>query len=239
VQLAQASETYSQQSHKWLGSAEGTQSQRSVTIPIAALTENTHYTAGVIPDGLALAKATSGTYSGKFVPLAARPNEVQTVTITGTPTGGTFTLSFDGATTSGIAYNANAATVQAALEALSSVDAGAVVVTGGPGPGTAFTVTFSGTQFQGTNVPAMTASGASLTGGTSPDVTIATSTGGGSGVTDGSDTLFGFLYLPVAVPAGATVVHGSAIVHGLIKEAGLPIALTAQQKATNSHFVWL
>jgi hypothetical protein len=239
VQLSQTSESYSQQSHKWLGSAEGTQSQRSVTIPVAALTEGTHYPTGVLADGLALAKATSGTYSGKFVPLAARVNEVQTVTITGTPTGGTFTLTFDGSTTAAIAYNATASAVQSALEALPSVDTGAVVVTGGPGPSTAFTVTFSGAQFQGSNVPAMTASGASLTGGTSPDVTIATPTGGGSGVTDGSDVLFGFLYLPVAVPSGATVVHGSAIVHGLIKEAGLPIALTAQQKATNTHFVWL
>jgi hypothetical protein len=232
VQLAQTSETYSQQSHKWLGSAEGTQSQRSVTIPIAALTEDTHYTAGVIPDGLALAKATSGTYSGKFVPLAARPNEVQTATQGGSGLT-SFTLTFDGETTGSIAQAATGATVQTALEALSNLNAGDVVVTGDAGG--PYTITFSGSRFQGTNVPALTAT---PTGG-SGTVTIATSTGGGSGVTDGSDTLFGFLYLPVAVPTGSTVVHGSAIVHGLIKEAGLPIALTAQQKATNSHFVWL
>src|SRR5262245_62586459 len=35
-------------------------------------------------------------------------NEVQTVTISGTPTGGTFTLTFRGATTSGIAHNSAA-----------------------------------------------------------------------------------------------------------------------------------
>lgn len=231
MQLAQTSQTYSQQSHKWLGSAEGTQSQRSVTIPIAALTLDTHYTAGVIPDGLALAKATSGTYSGKFIPLAARPNEVQTITEGGSGLT-SFTLTFDGETTGSIAAAATAATVQSALEALSNINVGDVTVTGSTsGP---YSATFGG-QYAGTNIPAMTAT---PTGG-SGTVTIATSTGGGSGVTDNSDVLFGFLYLPVAVPTGATVVHGSAIVHGLIKEAGLPIALTAQQKATNTHFVWL
>lgn len=231
MQLAQTSESYSQQSHKWLGSAEGTQSQRSVTIPIAALTENTHYTAGVIPDGLALAKATSGTYSGKFIPMAAKPNEVQTATQGGSGLT-SFTLTFDGETTGSIAQAATGATVQTALEALSNINSGDVTVTGAAGG--PYTITFGG-QYAGTNIPALTAT---PTGG-SGTVTIATTTGGGSGVTDGSDTLFGFLYLPVAVPTGATVVHGSAIVHGLIKEAGLPIALTAQQKATNTHFVWL
>jgi hypothetical protein len=38
-------------------------------------------------------------------------NEVQTVTITGTPTGGTFTLTSTGATTAAIAYNAAASAV--------------------------------------------------------------------------------------------------------------------------------
>jgi hypothetical protein len=237
--LSQTTETYGNQDHSWLGSAEGTQSQRSATLAIAAFTEETHYASGYLPDGLALAKATSGTYSGKWVPLAARPNEVQTVSITGTPTGGTFTLTFDGETTAGIAYNANAATVQAALEALSNVGPNAVTVTGGPGPGTAWVVTFSGTEYQGSNVPAMTTSGASLTGGTSPASAVAQTTGGGSGVTDASDLLTGFLYMPVAVPEGATEVIGSVLVRGIIRTAELPISLTAQQKATSNHFIWI
>jgi hypothetical protein len=231
VQLAQTSETFSQQSHKWLGSAEGTQSQRSVTIPVAALTVDVHYTSSVIPDGLALAKATSGTYSGKWIPLAAMPNEVQTLTQGGSGLT-SFTLTWDGETTASIAQAATGATVQTALEALSNIEPGDVTVTGvAGGP---YTVTFTG-DLQGQNVPAITTT---PTGG-SGTVVVATATGGGSGVTDGSDALFGFLYMPLAIPTGATVVHGSAIVHGLIKEAGLPIALTAQQKATNTHFVWL
>jgi hypothetical protein len=232
MQLTQLTESFGNQDHDWLGSAEGTQSQRSCTIAVASLTEGTHYPNGFIPDGTPLAKATSGTYSGKYLPVAARPNEVQTITEGGSGLT-SFTLTFDGETTTSIAAAATAATVQAALEALSSIDNGGVVVTGATsGP---YTVTFSGTQFQGQGVPAMTAT---PTGG-SGTVTIATATGGGSGVTDGSDTLVGFLYMPVAVPDGATNVHGSVLIHGVIDESELPIAVTAQQKATNTHFIYV
>lgn len=103
-------------------------------------------------------------------------NEIQTVTITGTPTGGSITLTFNGLTTAAIAYNANAAAVQSALEALANIDSGDVVVGGGAGPGTPWTVTFAG-QYAATNVPAMTAS-SSLTGGTSPAVAVTTPTPG-------------------------------------------------------------
>lgn len=106
--------------------------------------------------------------------------EVQTVTITGTPTGGTFTLTFSGQTTAGIAYNAAAAAVQSALEALSNLAPGDVTVGGGPGPGTPWTVTF--TIAQG-DVPQMTANGAALTGGVTPAVAVTTTTGG-SNLTD-------------------------------------------------------
>lgn len=102
-------------------------------------------------------------------------SEVQTVTITGSPTGGTFTLTFNGQTTAGIAFNAAASAVQSALVALSSVGSGNVAVTGSTsGP---WTATFQGSLAH-TNVPAMTASGASLTGGTSPAAGIATGTAG-------------------------------------------------------------
>jgi hypothetical protein len=96
-------------------------------------------------------------------------NEVQHVTITGTPTGGTFTITFDGQTTGAIAYNATASTVQTALEALSNIAPGDVAVTGSAGG--PYTITFQG-AYAGVNVPSMTASGAGLTGGTSPSVTV-------------------------------------------------------------------
>jgi YD repeat-containing protein len=43
-------------------------------------------------------------------------DSVQQVQVTGSPTGGTFTLTFNGQTTGSIAYNASAATVQTALQ---------------------------------------------------------------------------------------------------------------------------
>ena len=108
------------------------------------------------------------------------PSEVQRITITGSPTGGTFTLTFNAQTTAGIAYNATASAVQSALEALSNINPGDVVVGGGPLPGSFVTVTFAG-QYAGTDVTQMTANSAGLTGGTTPTVTITTTTSGGTG----------------------------------------------------------
>jgi len=52
---------------------------------------------------------------------------------------GTFTLSYGGQTTSAIAYNASTSTVQTALQALSTIGAGNVTVTGNPGRWTVVT----------------------------------------------------------------------------------------------------
>jgi fermentation-respiration switch protein FrsA (DUF1100 family) len=112
--------------------------------------------------------------------LAVPANEQQTVTITGTPTGGTFTLSYAGQTTAGIAYNATASAVQTALRALSTVGSTGATVTGGPGPATPFVVTFGG-FLAGSNIAQMTASAASLTGGTSPAIAVTTTTPGATG----------------------------------------------------------
>ncbi|WP_439623362.1 RHS repeat-associated core domain-containing protein [Gemmata sp.] len=101
---------------------------------------------------------------------------VQTVKLTGAPTGGTFTLSFGGQTTAAIAYNASAATVQTALQALTSVGAGNAVVTAAPGGG--WQVRFAGT-LAGKWQAKLTASGAGLTGGSSPAVAVATLSAGG------------------------------------------------------------
>ena len=56
--------------------------------------------------------------------------QVQKITLTGTASGGTFTIEVDGDTTAAIAYNATAAVVQARLEALDSVGEGNAFVTG-------------------------------------------------------------------------------------------------------------
>lgn len=91
-------------------------------------------------------------------------NEVQRLTVTAT--GGTFVLMFTygGVTkaTAPIAYNASGATATAALEALSNIGTGNVVVTKSSAD---FIVTFGGT-LAGTDVPSLVVDGSLATGGT-------------------------------------------------------------------------
>jgi hypothetical protein len=141
--------------------------------------------------------------------------------IAGVPSGGTFTLTFDGQTTGAIAYNASAATVDAALEALSNIGAGDVSVSGANG-GT-WTIDFTG-ALAGTNVPALVGDGAALTNDYFLPgygvVTVATPIPGGpsgahevcsvqsecqTGVNAAFGGAFGttFVGYPAVVPAGA------------------------------------
>jgi hypothetical protein len=91
-------------------------------------------------------------------PAANNPvNELQKIIPSGTPTSGTFTLKFkvpdpspSEKETGAIAYNATAAEVQAALEALSNIGPGNVAVTGAAGG--PWTVEFKGIRFADTNV---------------------------------------------------------------------------------------
>lgn len=105
--------------------------------------------------------------------LGLQGNEVQSVAITGTPTGGSFTLTWNGQTTGTIAYNASAAAVRTALVALSNITAGDVATSGGPLPGTPVVVTFQG-QYADADVAQMTADGALLTPSGTVDVTTTT-----------------------------------------------------------------
>ena len=107
----------------------------------------------------------------------AAVNETQTVAITGTPTGGTFTLSYGGQTTAAIAFDATAAAVDSALEALSNIGAGDVTTTGGALPGTAVAVEFTG-ALAGLDAALMTIDTTNLTGGTSPAGSVTETTTG-------------------------------------------------------------
>ena len=95
-------------------------------------------------------------------------NEVQSIApYLNTVTGGTYTLSLTinggGVVTTGaLAYNASAATVQTAVNAVSGVTAGHVAITGGPLTTTALTVTFSGADVDKTNQTQTTIDGSSL-----------------------------------------------------------------------------
>jgi hypothetical protein len=168
----------------------------------------------IIRGGTALGRITA---SDKYGPYLPQTNEVQGVAITGSPTSGTFTLTFAGQTTAGIPYNSTAAQVKAALVALSNVGPGDVDVTGGPLPGTAVSVTFKG-QYIGTDVAVMTKNATGLGGGTAPDVVISTTTAGGANPAspDGRETGVGLLFPgDINVQWGDTVAalltHGSAL----------------------------
>jgi hypothetical protein len=107
------------------------------------------------------------TIDGRITPTNPAANEVQTIALTGTPTGGTFTLTLNGQTTAGIAFNAAATAVQSALEALSTIGRGNVIVTGS-GPWAITFVNDLGKQ----PIAALTKDATGLTGGTSPNVTV-------------------------------------------------------------------
>lgn len=114
-------------------------------------------------------------YPGSTVTSTGATAEVQTVTITGTPTGGTFSLVLPGyGVASGLTYNITTTALAAALSAAFGIT---VTVTGTPG--TSYVVTFPTTAG---NVSQMTASGAALTGGTTPAISVATTTPGVTGI---------------------------------------------------------
>lgn len=120
-----------------------------------------------------------GTCVGQVSTLTAAA-DVQTITFTGTPTGGTFRLSFNGEATSAIAYSVTDATLQAnilaALIALTGIGTGNVTVSSGTS-GTVVTVTFAGSLVNRWQ-PLLVLYSNSLTGGTAPTFTVAHTTPG-------------------------------------------------------------
>jgi hypothetical protein len=102
--------------------------------------------------------------------------DVQTVSISGTPTGGFFPLTFKGQTTV-VAYNATSGAIQTALQALSTIGASNVTCSGGPLPGTPVVCTFAGGLATGLQ-PLMTTYSGQLTGGVSPTASVAHTTPG-------------------------------------------------------------
>lgn len=112
----------------------------------------------------------------------AGTDEVQTLTFGGTPTGGTFRLSFKGQRTAPIAWSSTNATlvanIDAALEALSTIGTGGVTTAVGTmtaGIGT-ITVTFTGAKGKKAQ-PLLVVADNSLTG-TSPTLAVAETTPG-------------------------------------------------------------
>ena len=150
---------------------------------------------GTLAAGTVVARLTA---SGKFVPYGQNVNEVQTVTIDAT--GGTFTLTFDGETTSALAFDASAATVKTALDGLSNINPGDVTVAL---DALVYTITFAG-QYAGENVPALVSDASSLTGG-GTSATVATSTAGGNAAGTGAETAVGVLRTGIETASADTL----------------------------------
>lgn len=117
-------------------------------------------------------------------------NEAQIITISGAPTGGTFTLFFPVGPeltnqTSPIAYNATRANVQAFIDAITSIGPGNTRVTGGPLPANPIRITFVG-KLANQNVPQLQASN-SLTGGNLPSILVTTDQ---EGVSDNNEIAY-------------------------------------------------
>jgi hypothetical protein len=90
----------------------------------------------------------------------------QRAAVSGSPTGGTFTLLYEDVATAAIAYNASATTVQTALRAIAAIGSN-VKVTGAPGD---YLIQFAGAL--STDAGPITLGTNSLTGGTAPTVAV-------------------------------------------------------------------
>lgn len=132
-------------------------------------------------------------------------NEVQRITVTGTPTGGGFYLRYGTLLSALIPYNSTAAAVKTILEAV--FGAGNVNTSGGALPGTAVDVTFQG-EAAGLPHDLMTTINA-FTGGTAPAAAVTRQTVGkpaggffdvyNDSATDGTQTAKRILKYPYSV----------------------------------------
>jgi len=147
----------------------------SVQRPEDSLLENAdfeNWTVTNTPDNWTIHTGVIGT------DIIRAPDEVQTVIISGTPTGGTYTLTYTDPwgvdrTTDHLAYNASSNAVQTALRALPTLEA-VTVVESGTTPNLTHTITFREVPY---NNPAQLTSTSYMTGG-SPAIAHATSTAG-------------------------------------------------------------
>jgi len=119
----------------------------SLSLPMSVTTEGNATTASLANFAASYFTKTQAAQDSKIkvdgFPSTSATSEVQTATLAtapdNVPDGGTFTLTYRGQTTAAIAWDANAAAIQAALEALSSVNSGDITVSGAIGNGVTFT----------------------------------------------------------------------------------------------------
>jgi hypothetical protein len=155
----------------------------------------------------------------------ASANDVQTLTIGGTPTGGTFPISGTNPLTgnavavTGLAFNASAAAVQTALTAATAFGTGNVTVTGSAGG--PYTITFVG-ALASTPMAVLTTSATSLTGGTPTAAVVHTTTGRTAGTyaayadanSDGTQVAKCLLKFACATDVNGNITYGATAVGG-------------------------
>jgi hypothetical protein len=207
--------TLVQDDQTWIGNGgEPIGKPRSIVLDRSAFDLVDDFGNGFIPSGVVVAKETS---TGLYVPYAGSPSEVQTVTVDATA--GNFTLTFDGETTANISESATAAQVQTALEALSSIQPGDVTVTGSNGG--PWTITFGG-RYTGLNVPQITGTDVTLSGG-GDTISSGTSTAGGPAAATGTGVARGLIFAAVPYDRDSTGNLGAALFwSGEVIESNLP-----------------
>ncbi|MBN2183276.1 MAG: flagellar filament capping protein FliD [Sedimentisphaerales bacterium] len=145
-------------------------------------------------------------------PSSSAVSEVQTLERSTLPESGTYTLTYEGQTTGEIAYNATAAEIQAALEALSTVNAGDITVEGGANGLADGAVTFTFDGVLG-DVSMISVNGGALTPGGTATVTETT-----KGVP---------VYISRSSNTIDDVIHGVTLhLHDTTDESGEEITLT-------------
>lgn len=144
--------------------AEVTATADATVLTLTADTAGKPFTVAVAGKGegqLSIVESTPGT-SGT--------NEVQQFYFTPAPTGGFYSITFAGETTTPLSFSASAATVQAALIALATPVSGDITVTGSGTAASPFVLTFAG-NYAATNVSQITVNATGLSGGGTVTVT--------------------------------------------------------------------
>ncbi len=219
-------ETFGTGDQSWLGSPHALHDAVTYA-PDNDLFPAADYPGNVVPSGTPLGVVTVGGRVGPYT--GDSTDEVQTLTEGGSGLT-SWTASFGGQTTASLDDDATAAQVEDALEALSTVGEGNVVVTGTTGP-IAMTVRFVG-DLANQDVGAITTT---PTGGTGSVVVATTTAGGADASADGRQVLAGFLTTDQKLPAeGGWPVTW----HGRIKVDRLPIPFAPTGHNTTGQFTF-
>jgi hypothetical protein len=169
-------------------------------------------------------------YSNSALTTAGGTASVQTATISGTPTGGTFTLFLNGVSSGAQPYNVTAAALQTALRAAWGI---AVTVTLSSN---VYTITFPVAEGAASQITAT----AAFTGGTTPSVATAITTPGVQGVntrTVGSGTAANRRAFVVDTVDGSlkqrfVINNGEAVQSGAVSYTGSGLAVYQFQLST-------